>query len=179
MSNTESPEAENESDVSKFQIFRAKDAPGLMEAMCMTVEPFTPVQRAGMDKVMANGYTEGDEVKVLVNLPGFSLTHVWFKHGYPLPLHSHDADCLYYIIAGSLRIGTEELGERDSFFIPSGVPYAYKPGPDGVELLEIRHATKFNFVNHAKGAAFWEKAADQAAAHREGWKTAERPKLNA
>ncbi|MBV1687336.1 hypothetical protein KRR38_06515 [Novosphingobium sp. G106] len=166
-------------DLGKFQIFRAKDAPGLMEAKCMTVEPFSPVQRAGMDKVMAAGYLEGDEIKVLCQLPGFSLTHVWFKEGYALPLHSHDADCLYYIIAGSLRMGTEELGPRDSFFIPSGVPYTYKPGPEGVELLEIRQASTFNFVNLAKGEGFWEKALEATVQHREDWKTAKRPSLNA
>jgi mannose-6-phosphate isomerase-like protein (cupin superfamily) len=171
--------ADNESDTSKFQIFRAKDAPGLMEAKCMTVEPFSPVQRAGMDKVMAAGYLEGDEIRVLCQLPGFSLTHVWFKEGYALPLHSHDADCLYYIIAGSLRMGTEELGARDSFFIPAGVPYTYKPGPDGVELLEIRHSNQFNFVNLAKGEAFWDKALEATLARREDWKTAKRPSLNA
>jgi mannose-6-phosphate isomerase-like protein (cupin superfamily) len=171
--------AEEQQDTSKFQIFRAKDAPGLMEAKCMTVEPFNPVQRAGMDKVMQAGYLEGDEIKVLCQLPGFSLTHVWFKEGYALPLHSHDADCLYYIIAGSLRMGTEELGPRDSFFIPSGVPYTYKPGPEGVELLEIRHANTFNFVNLAKGETFWEKALEATVQRREDWKTAKRPSLNA
>ncbi|MEY4161149.1 MAG: hypothetical protein RLZZ136_1770 [Pseudomonadota bacterium] len=170
--------SDNESDVSKFQIFRAADAKGLMDEGCMTVEPFTPVQRAGMDKVLEAGYLEGDEVKVLVNLPGFSLTHVWFKKDYPLPLHSHNADCLYYIIAGSLRMGTEDLGPRDSFFIPADVPYAYRPGPDGVELLEIRHETHFNFVNLAKGEAFWDKAAEITAASREAWLTAKRPPLN-
>ncbi|KHK90138.1 cupin domain-containing protein [Novosphingobium malaysiense] len=170
--------SDNETDTAKFQIFRAADAPSLMEAECMTVEGYTPVQREGMDKLLAAGFLEGDEVKVLVDLPGFSLTHVWFKAGYPLPLHSHDVDCLYYIIAGTIRLGTEELGPRDSFFIPSGVPYAYKPGPDGVELLEFRHEGKFNFVNLAKNATFWEKAAEQAAEHREGWKTAKRPRLN-
>lgn len=166
-------------DTGKFQIFRAKDAPGLMEAKCMTVEPFSPVQRAGMDKAIAAGYLEGDEIKVLCNLPGFSLTHVWFKEGYSLPLHSHDADCLYYIIAGSIRMGTEELGPRDSFFVPAGVPYTYKPGPDGVELLEIRHSNSFNFVNLAKGEAFWEKAVEATQQRREAWQTAKRPSLNA
>ncbi len=62
---------------------------------------------------------------------------------------------------------------------PSGVPYTYRPGPDGAELLEFRHATHFNFVNQAKGAAFWDKAAAIAAKSREEWKTAARPKLNA
>lgn len=169
--------SEQQSD-GKMQIFRAADAPGLMEAKCMTVEPFSPMQRAGMDKVMAAGYLDGDQVKVLVNIPGFSLTHVWFKKDYPLPLHSHDADCLYYIIAGSLRMGTETLGARDSFFLPSGVPYTYRPGPEGVELLEIRHATHFNFVNLAKGEAFWAKALATVEASRADWQAATPPTLN-
>jgi len=162
-----------------FQIFRAKDAPGLMEAGCMTLEPFTPVQRAGMDAAISAGLLEGDDVRVLCNIPGFSLAHVWFKKDYPLPLHSHDADCLYYIISGTLRMGTEELGPRDTFFIPAGVPYAYRPGPDGVELLEFRHATSFNFVNHAKGAAFWAKAAETVAANLDDWKAAVPPSVHA
>jgi len=163
----------------KFQIFRAADAPGLMEAGCMDVKPFTPVQRTGMDKAMAAGYLGGDEIKVLTDLPGFGLTHVWFKEGYQLPLHSHDADCMYYVIAGSLKLGTEELGPRDSFFVPADVPYTYKPGPEGVEVLEIRHANHFNFVNHANGAAWWDKAAGEIAQRQESWKTATPPKLNA
>ncbi|TVV76727.1 cupin domain-containing protein [Sphingomonas solaris] len=162
-----------------FTIFRAADAPGLMEAGCMAVEPFSPVQRAGMDAALAAGFLEGDEVKVLVNIPGFSLTHVWFKKGYPLPLHSHDADCLYYIIAGGVRLGTEDLGARDSFFIPAGVPYTYRPGENGVELLEFRQANNFNFLNLAKGETFWTKAAATCEANRADWRTAERPTLNA
>ena len=160
-----------------FQIFRAGDGKALMESGCMSVEPFSDIARAGMNKAVEAGYHDGDEVTVLVELPGFSLTHVWFKKEFPLPLHSHDADCLYYIVAGSLKLGTEELGPRDSFFVPSDVPYAYKPGPDGVELLEIRNAERFNFVNHAKGAKFWEKAAETVAKNRDGWKSAVRPKL--
>lgn len=171
-------EQDTAQDTSKFQIFRAKDAPGLMEAKCMTVEPFSPAQRAGMDKAIAAGYLEGDEIKVLSQVPGFGLTHVWFKEGYALPLHSHDCDCLYYVVAGTLKMGTEELGPRDSFFIPAGVPYTYKPGPGGVEILEFRHANAFNFVNLAKGEAFWDRAAEQAASHSEAWKTAERPSLH-
>ena len=163
----------------KFQIFRAKDAPGLMEAACMTLEPFSPVQRAGMDGFLAAGFLEGDEVRVLCNLPGFSLAHAWFKKDYPLPLHSHDADCLYYIVAGSIRLGNEELGPRDSFFIPANVPYSYRPGPDGAEVLEFRHSTSFNFLNLAKGEAFWAKGAETIAANLEDWKAAVPPSVKA
>lgn len=162
-----------------FTIFRASEAPSLAQARCMSVEPFSPVQRAGMDKVVAAGFMEGDVVKVLCNMPGFSLTHVWFKKNFPLPLHSHDADCLYYIIAGSIRLGTEDLGPGDSFFVPNGVPYSYRPGEDGIELLEFRHATQFNFVNQAKGEMFWNKAAETIAKNREDWKTAKRPSVTA
>ena len=162
-------------DTSRFRIFRAKDAPGLIEAGCMSIEPFSETQLAGMGQVVAAGFLDGEEIKVLVDVPGFSLTHVWFKAGYPLPLHSHDADCLYYIIAGTIRMGTEELGPRDSFFIPADVPYTYRPGPEGVEVLEFRHKTHFNFVNLAKGAAFWERAAEQAEAMRETWANAVPP----
>lgn len=161
----------------KFQIFRHADAPSLMEANCMTLAPFAEKIVPGLMKANEAGMEHGEQVKVLINIPGFSLTHVWFKKHFPLPLHSHDADCLYYIIAGSLRLGTETLGPRDGFFIPTDVPYAYTPGPDGVELLEFRHNTSFNFVNHANGVAFWDKAAKTAEANAEDWKTAKRPNL--
>jgi mannose-6-phosphate isomerase-like protein (cupin superfamily) len=162
-----------------FQIFRAKDAPGLMEAGCMSIVPPSAKELAQMAKVGGLGDLEGDNVRVLVRIPGFSLAHVWFKKEFPLPLHSHDVDCLYYIIAGSLKLGTEELGSEDSFFVPADVPYTYKVGSDGVQLLEIRHENAFNYVNHAKGEAFWSKAAQIADTNREAWKTAKPPALNA
>ena len=124
------------------------------------------------------GMARGEQVKVLFNIPGFSLSHVWFKKDYPLPLHSHDCDCLYYVIAGSLQLGTEALGPRDGFFVPAGVPYTYKPGPEGVELLEFRHATQFNFNVLATGEAFWKRAVETAEARNEEWRTAKMPALN-
>lgn len=158
-----------------FQIFRAEDAPGLMEKGCMKMEAMSDVQRAGLTRMVQEGYMHGDEVKILVDIPGFSLAHAWLKKNYPLTLHSHDSDCLYYILAGSLKIGTEELGPKDSFFVPANVPYTYKPGPDGVEVLEFRHVGEFNFVNLSKGAAYWEKAAKTVMDNVEDWKTAKRP----
>ena len=158
-----------------FTIFRAADAQTLRDAGCMTIEPFSTVQRAGVDRMMAAGYGEGEEVSVLVDMPGLSITQVWFKKDFPLPLHRHDVDCLYHIVAGELRLGTQTLGPRDSFFVPAGTPYTYKPGPEGVELLEIRKEGRFNFVNLAKGGAFWAKGEAVCAVNREDWKSASRP----
>lgn len=38
-----------------LSIFRAEDAPGLMEAGRTTVEPFSAARRAGMDRALAAG----------------------------------------------------------------------------------------------------------------------------
>ena len=165
-------------DNAKFQIFRAKDARSLEETDCMALPEFTPVQIEGMMAMYGPDMARGDEVKVLFNIPGFSLAHVWFKKDYPLPRHSHNCDCLYYIIAGSLKLGTEELGPRDGFFLPAGVPYTYKPGPDGVELLEFRHATHFDFKLLGDTEAFWQRAVKTAQERNEEWRTAKMPALN-
>jgi hypothetical protein len=167
----------NDAETAKpgFAIYRAKDAPGLMDTGRMSIAPTTDVQRAGMKSLVAVGYLDGDETKVLVDKPGFALTHAWLKASYPLALHSHDSDCLYHIVAGSLRLGTEELGPRDSFFVPANTPYTYTPGPDGVEVLEFRHEQAFNFVNLSKGEAFYTKAAATISANRQAWQAAKPP----
>src|SRR4051812_38205377 len=108
----------------KFQIFRAKDAEDFNKTTDLQeIKPFTDVQQTGVEKMVKAGALDGSVIDVLVNIPGFSLLHIWFKENYPLVLHSHDVDCLYYIVAGSIQLGTETLGPRDSFFVPADVPY--------------------------------------------------------
>lgn len=161
----------------KFTIFRREASPSLAESGMMSFEPFKDSILPILGQVQDAGVSNGEDARVLCSMPGFSLIHVWFKPGYPLPLHSHDADCLYYVIAGSIRMGTQELGPREGFFVPANVPYSYTPGPEGVELLEFRHATTFNFVNHANGVAFWEKALDTVRAAQPGWERAKMPAM--
>ena len=98
-----------------------------------------------------------------------SLTYCWFKSGFPLPHHSHSADCLYFVVAGSLKIGSEELGPGDGFFLGADVPYSYVPGPEGVEVLEFRTSDKFDFRMLAKSEAYWDKALDNLLAARGDW----------
>jgi len=159
----------------KMQIFRAAEAPELMEADIMGLEPYTELQSAGVKQLVDAGYLEGGETRVLINLPGFSLVKAWFKKDYPLVLHSHDSDCLYYIVAGSLRLGSETLGAGDGFFIEADVPYTYTPGPEGVEVLEFRHANHFNFVNLAKTGSFYNRAAQTIRDNLEDWRQAQPP----
>lgn len=128
-------------------LFRAADAPGLETTDMMSVPQFPP------DFVRPEtGRTEdivaGQTVKVLFRQPeeegGFSLVYAWFKPHFPLPRHSHSADCLYYVVSGSAVMGSQTLQAGDGFFVPSGAPYQYAAGPDGVEVLEFRHARSFD-----------------------------------
>lgn len=159
----------------KLRIFRASEAPELMETDIMSLQPAREIQSAGMTTLVESGYIEGADTRVLINLPGFSLVKAWFKKDYPLALHSHDSDCLYYVVAGSLLMGRETLGPGDGFFIAANVPYTYTPGPEGVEVLEFRHATHFDFVNHANSPGFYSRAAKTIADNLEDWRRAEPP----
>lgn len=153
-----------------FTVFRAKDALDYADAECMTPQPAPDTVAEWFPKLTDAGMLEGSTVKLLFSRPGLSLTYVWFKSGYPLPRHSHDADCAYFIIAGSLKIGTEQLGPGDGFFVGVDVPYTYTPGPDGVEVLEIRTSNQFDIKMLANNPAWWAKALTGVTQAREGWK---------
>jgi hypothetical protein len=71
---------------------------------------------------------------------GMSLVHAWFGPHFPLFRHSHPkfGDCLYYVLAGQVILGSRVLKAGDGFFVPNGMPYKYRAGPEGVEVLEFR-----------------------------------------
>ena len=78
---------------------------------------------------------------------GFSIIHLWVKPGYPLPRHSHDSDCLYYVVGGAIIMGTETLRASDGFFVPKDTYYVYVGGPEGAELIEVRFGTNSIFTD--------------------------------
>lgn len=159
----------------KFAIYRAAEAPNFDELSCMELVDVSPVIGDGIERVIAEGFNDGNVVKMLFSMPGMSLTYAWFKSGFPLPLHSHNANCLYYIVAGSLKIGTEELGAGDGFFVGSDVPYAYKPGPQGVEVLEFRTVQEFDIRFLGKTKTFWDKTVESLRDVRPNWADEVRP----
>ena len=112
---------------------------------------------------------------MLYSRPGMSLTRVWFKSGYPLPLHTHNSDCVYFIVAGSVQMGTESLGPGDGFFVGKEVPYTYTPGPEGVEVLEFRNTDDFNIRFMAKNSTAWDKTVEQVNRKRDDWLSEGRP----
>ena len=54
-------------------------------------------------------------------------------------------------------MGTEELGAGDGFFVGSGVPYTYTPGPEGVEVLEFRKTDCFDIRFLGSTTKYWDK----------------------
>lgn len=170
---TETTKAQGEAP--KFAIYRAAEAPDFDELSCMEAVGVTPLIADGIERAAAAGANDGNVVKMLFSMPGMSLTYAWFKSDFPLPLHSHNADCLYYIVAGSLTIGTEQLGAGDGFFVGSDVPYTYKPGPDGVEVLEFRTADHFDIRFLGKTQAFWDKTVEALKNAHPHWSEERRP----
>jgi len=162
-------ERQREAEPPEFEIFRAADARDYAEHDIMPLDDITPVIAEGLTIFSEAGASAGQRVEMLYARPGMSLTRVWFKSGYPLPLHSHESDCVYFIIAGSVSIGGEMLGPGDGFFVGDSVPYTYSVGPEGVDVLEFRNTDSFNIRFMAKSRKPWEKAAEQINRKREAW----------
>jgi quercetin dioxygenase-like cupin family protein len=154
-----------------LKIFRYADAPELQETDMMSMPVFNddfvrPTVGRTADVIA------GQHIRVLYRQSeeegGFSLVYAYFKPHFVLPRHSHSADCLYYVIAGSAVMGNQVLQAGDGFFVPSGAPYQYSAGPEGVQVLEFRHARAFDMRitdNTERYAAMLEAAAE----HAPGW----------
>ena len=134
-----------------------------------------PAIQRGLKLMYESGDSGGATVRELFSAPDLHVSYVWFKSGFPLPLHSHDVDCLYQILAGTVGLGTEELAKGDSVFIPAGVPYTMKPGPDGVEFLEIRTAHDYDTRYAARTDAYWDKIAQTRKERAPIWQQEQAP----
>jgi quercetin dioxygenase-like cupin family protein len=157
-----------------ISVFRAEEATPLLETDFMTMPAMSEEQVAVGAPDIYMDSAPGTDVRVVVRQTseegGFSILRVWFKADYPVPRHTHDADCLYYIVAGSAILGSQTLRPGDGFFIPAGAPYAYDAGPEGVELLEIRHdAWQFDIQMLEASAGKWAAIAETIGTHRNAW----------
>jgi quercetin dioxygenase-like cupin family protein len=128
---------------------------------------------AGFAKLIANGAgaVSGETVRCLYREPQgrFSLCYAWFKSGFVVPRHSHNADCIYYIIAGELKMGARVLRKGDGVFVPSDHGYTFEAGPEGVELLEFRNATEFHIRFTGNDEAHWDRMAEAYRDHAASW----------
>ena len=154
-----------------FQVFRASEASDFTTAEMMTAAgPLAETVGDLSQAMIDEGMLDGSKLSVLFRRPGgFSLTHVWFKSGFPLPSHSHSTACLYYILAGSLTVGTQELGPGDGFYIEANTNYIYIPGPNGVEVLEFRDKDQFDIKVRDRNPKWWSKALERMRIAKKAW----------
>lgn len=163
----------------RMVLFRASDAPP--PPYEIPLEGLTEVDHAHIGKMMELGAAvPGEEIRVVFEEPGedgMSLTYVWFKSGYVLPRHSHNADCLYYILAGEIHMGSQVLKKGEGFFIPSDGAYTYEAGPEGTEVLEFRNSKRFNLVMHNNDAAHWDRMISARLKGAEKWPSETAPSV--
>jgi hypothetical protein len=152
-----------------MKIFRAADAPLRSETEQLPHTPLTPEEAPGFARMRDAGYGDAAVLKLLFEGPGFSLVYVWFKPHFPLVRHSHSTDCLYYIVAGDVRLGDQTLGPGDGFFVPKEAPYTYRMGDAGAEILEFRHSPLFTTKYVGATPAFFESAIKTLTENRAAW----------
>lgn len=164
-----------------LEIFRARDAVLLSDTDMMVYDAESFARSAKERQALADaGSKAGGKVNVLFSRPGgMSLAHVWFKSGYPLPSHSHSSACLYYVVAGSLSMGSQVLGPGDGFYIEPDTAYTYIPGPDGVELLEFRDTDSFDIKMVDRKPQWWADALERTNRCKDNWPQEGMPSGNA
>jgi quercetin dioxygenase-like cupin family protein len=155
----------------EFAIFDGGPAIPLREMFTEVV--FAPTADPGFAAVRGNG------LRSLVPFchageQGFSIVRVYLAPNYILPAHTHDVDCLYYVLTGEVLLGKRSIRAGGGFFVPAGKAYGYAAGPEGSEVLELRHATRFDFRETERSPARWAKVRDNAERNG-GWVDAELP----
>jgi quercetin dioxygenase-like cupin family protein len=157
----------------RLVIYRASDAPLLQDTDMMQYTDEGPSTADG-SKGEAPDYGDrqhGAVVSVLFRQAGeggLSLIHAWLKPGFIISRHSHNTDCLYYVVSGEAILGNQVLRAGDGFFVPASHPYAYSAGPEGAEVLEFRGATSFDITNLEKPDG-WARLLASAATNRLRW----------
>jgi mannose-6-phosphate isomerase-like protein (cupin superfamily) len=131
-----------ESKRSGVRIYRAADAPNLSQTSYGSHRDFGEYTEL-KDAAYALAGAAETASRLLVNQTeeegGFSLVYLYFKPNFPLFRHKHEHDCLYVIVSGSAIMGNQTLRAGDCFFVPAMAPYMYTAGPNGIEVIEIRH----------------------------------------
>ena len=158
----------------QIEIYRLKDAPTLDEHGAMGYELLEDAAGA-LGRLAELGGYEGADVHVLFCSAGLSLTYAWFKPHYMLPMHAHDSDCLYHVIAGELIMGRETIAAGDGFFLPANAWYSYSAGAEGVEILEFSGTETFKFRARGGIPKHWERLAETYRQNRASWPQAPRP----
>lgn len=161
----------------RMAIFRAADAKPLEIKEFAGVDATVMEKMAFQSAAMQQGVMPED-TKVVFSGGGVSLTHAWFKSGHIVPRHSHNADCLYYILSGELLFGTQVLKAGDGMFVPADDGYTIQAGERGAVFLEFRTSETYNMEFKNNDDAHYQKMADSFRDNAERWASETRPTEN-
>jgi quercetin dioxygenase-like cupin family protein len=165
--------ASSRPDPGRLAVFTFDSAPLFFETDMLTELGGSDETLTAYNEAWENGQDQGSVTRVLFRQRGdtaISVLHVWQKPGKVTPRHSHDSDCLYYVIAGQLRLGNRALGPGDGFFVPADHPYSVTAGDDGAELLEIRpNATSFDMQVRDQSPEKWAQFKASVRAKKPRW----------
>jgi hypothetical protein len=71
-------------------------------------------------------------------------------------------------VRGEARLGNRVVGAGSGFFVPADAPSAYSAGPEGIEILEFRHATGFD-MKISESAARFTAIVEGVREHGDAW----------
>jgi len=154
----------------RLTLFRAEGAPLREDMMYFAQDQGDALRR--IQNANEAGFGDGHALTCLYRSPdpkGVSLCWGWFRPGYITPRHSHDADCIYYLLGGTLQVGATVLGQGDGVFVPASATYTLTAGPEGAQLLEFRNATHFDVSLAAGGEGHWAKLLEAVQANHPRW----------
>lgn len=128
-----------------------------------------------MHKALAGGLTSTSLFAQRDTPGGMTLSHVWMGANFLIYRHSHPraGDCLYYVVAGEVSLGRRKLRAGSVVFLPSGMPYKFRAGPAGAEVLEFRagggdpNAPGLKLEEHSLDSL--QQLIDEGKAHRHEW----------
>ena len=66
-------------------------------------------------------------------------------------------------------MGSRVLKPGDGFLVLAEAPYTYTAGPEGVEVLEFRHATSFDIKIRDRTLEQWKPIIEAVKANGERW----------
>ena len=153
-------------DHTQFSFFDADDMGELSDIMS------TPEYPAVVEQFDLTPLLVGHRTKLLFcheGDVGLSLALISFAPDFILARHTHDADCLYYVLSGEARLGNRVVGGGSGFYVPADHPYGYRAGPEGVELLEIRSSTSFGMKVVEDNPVRWQEMVDLAVERHAVW----------
>ncbi len=153
----------------RFQIFDGAPVAELDDLMTPPAIPSSVIESfEPADLAFLNEGFRTEPIFCDLDPSGFSLVNVRLAPDAILPAHTHEVDCLYYVLSGSIHLGRRVLGRGAGFLVPANTAYGYRAGSDGTAVLEFRHATHFGMEITETSHSRWREIFDNAKRHA-GW----------